>query len=143
MADIKTDLDLVSQTLHYAGSYSCDDPDTTFYDQANEALVASGRVVALIEQQQARIAGLEADLATQIQIGVTDAEEMDQLLERAEAAESALAQADAREADSRHCFKRIIQVRAGDGMLQGKEALDEMARLAGEALSRLDQPESG
>lgn len=30
---------------------------------------------------------------------------------------------------------RIIQVRGGAGMLQGAEALDEMARLAGEALA--------
>lgn len=52
-----------------------------------------------IEQQQARIAELLKERDTQIGIGVTDAEEMDQLAQRAEAAESALAQAETREAE--------------------------------------------
>ena len=43
---------------------------------------------------------------------------------------------------ARKKFERIIQVRAGHGMLEGREALDEMARLAGEALAALDAPPS-
>lgn len=35
----------------------------------------------------------------------------------------------------RSYLTRIIQVRGGAGMFEGKEALDEMARLAGEALA--------
>lgn len=69
----------------------------------------------IIEQQQARIAGLEADLATQIQIGVTDAEEMDRLAERAEIAESALAQAEAREAETFDALDNIVKGLDGRG----------------------------
>ena len=44
---------------------------------------------------------------------------------------------------AREKFEQIIRVRGGYGKLGGGDALNEMARLAGEALAALDAPPEG
>jgi len=82
-----------------------------------------------LERQQANYTALKKHE----QIWRANAEKFEDLCDRQQAMVEA----------AREKFKRIIRVRAGDGMFEGREALDEMARLAGEALAALDAPPEG
>lgn len=99
---------------------------------------AADRLESILDEKDRRIEALERELAEAQDMKTEYAAQASKLLADKDALASQLAEARAENERKDGYFTRIIQVRGGAGMLQGTEALDEVARLAGQALSESD-----